>query len=238
MPKRGVLAFFCLVLGLTLASASGRAPVVAQASEVDMALVLAIDCSFSVDANEFRLQMEGLGQAFTRPEVKEAIAKGPNGRIAVIAMQWSDEANQMVIVPWTVIAGDNDANRLGAALMEIPRRLAEGGTSISMAMEYAASLFNDAPPSPRRVIDISSDGRNNIGPPVALSRNKVVKMGITVNALTILSYGISAMNAIRIPIVQITRSPVAALIAPSPGFRQACGYPRRVGHRVNIRVDN
>lgn len=187
MPKRGVLAFFCLLFGLTLASASGRTPVVAQVAEVDMALVLAIDCSFSVDANEFRLQMQGLGQAFMRSEIKEAIAKGPNGRIAVIAMQWSDEANQMVIVPWTIVATDKDADRLGAALTEIPRRLAEGGTSISMAIEYAASLFNEAPPTPRRVIDISSDGRNNIGPPVALSRNKVVKMGITINALTILN---------------------------------------------------
>jgi hypothetical protein len=187
MPKRGVLAFVCLLFGLTLASASGRTPVVAQTPEVDMTLVLAIDCSFSVDANEFRLQMQGLGQAFMRPEVKEAIAKGPNGRIAVAAMQWSDEANQTVIVPWTIIATDKDADRLGAALTEIPRRLAEGGTSISMALEYAAALFNDAPKSPRRVIDVSSDGRNNIGPPVALARNKVVKMGITINALTILN---------------------------------------------------
>jgi hypothetical protein len=186
MPKRGVLACLCLLFGLTFASAAGRAPVVATSSEVDMALVLAIDCSFSVDANEYRLQMEGLGQAFMQPEVKEAIARGPNGRIAVIAMQWSDEANQMVIVPWTIVSSDN-ADRLGAALTEIPRRLAEGGTSISMAIEYAASLFNEAPPSFRQVIDISSDGRNNIGPPVALSRNKVVKMGITINALTILN---------------------------------------------------
>ena len=187
MPRRAVLAFFCLLLGLTLASASGRKQVVAQAPEVDMTLVLAIDCSFSVDANEFRLQMQGLGQAFMRPEVKEAISKGPNGRIAIVAMQWSDEANQMVIIPWTVIASDKDADRLGAALTEIPRRLAEGGTSISMAIEFAAGLLASAPPTQRHVIDISSDGRNNIGPPVALSRNKVVKMGITINALTILN---------------------------------------------------
>src|SRR4029079_11982158 len=144
MPKRGVLAIVCLLSGLTLASASGHAPVVAQTSEVDMTLVLAIDCSFSVDANEFRLQMQGLGQAFMRPEVKEAIAKGPNGRIAVVAMQWSDEANQMVIIPWTVIASGKDADRLGAALTEIPRRLAEAAPSIAMAIEFAAGLLASA----------------------------------------------------------------------------------------------
>jgi len=187
MPKRAVLALICLLFGLTLVNVPGRALLFAQEPEVDMALVLAIDCSFSVDANEFRLQMQGLGQAFMRPEVKEAISKGPNGRIAIVAMQWSDEANQMVIIPWTVIASDKDADRLGAALTEIPRRLAEGGTSISMAIEFAAGLLASAPPTQRHVIDISSDGRNNIGPPVALSRNKVVKMGITINALTILN---------------------------------------------------
>ena len=32
--------------------------------EVDLALVLAIDCSFSVDSHEFAVQMRGLGQAF------------------------------------------------------------------------------------------------------------------------------------------------------------------------------
>ena len=35
----------------------------AEADEVDLALVLAVDCSFSVDAKEFALQMQGLGQA-------------------------------------------------------------------------------------------------------------------------------------------------------------------------------
>jgi hypothetical protein len=187
MPVRRLLALLGLILGLTWVAQPGRAPLYAQQPEVDLALILAIDCSFSVDANEFRLQMQGLGDAFRRPEVKEAITKGPNGRIAVLAMQWSDEANQMVIIPWMIIATDKDADRLGASLAEIPRRLAEGGTSISMALEYAAALFPQAPPSLRHVIDISSDGRNNIGPPVALSRNKVVKMGITINALTILN---------------------------------------------------
>ena len=187
MPRRAVLALACLVLSLMMAGSSGRDPARAEAPDVDLALVLAIDCSFSVDANEFRLQMEGVGQAFLRPEIKEAIRKGPTGRIAVITMQWSDEGNQLVVIPWTILASDKDAERLGAALTEMPRKLAEGGTSISIALEYAAALFDQAPSAERRVIDVSSDGRNNIGPPVNQARNKVVKRGITINALTILN---------------------------------------------------
>jgi hypothetical protein len=159
----------------------------AQGPLVDLALVLAIDCSFSVDANEFRLQMQGLGQAFLKPEIKKAIRSGPNGQIAVAAIQWSDETNQLVIVPWRIIATDADADALGSLLAVMPRKLAEGGTSISMAMQYSASLLTEAPASDRRVIDISSDGRNNIGPPVNAMRDRVVAQGITVNALTILN---------------------------------------------------
>jgi hypothetical protein len=177
-----VIAFLALFL-FALPKSHGETEVY----DVDLALVLAIDCSFSVDANEFRLQMEGLGRAFQEPEVKAAIKKGPTGRIAVIAMQWSDEANQMVVVPWTILAGDADADELAQILMRMPRRLAEGGTSISTALTFASGLFATAPSAERRVIDVSSDGRNNIGPPVNGVRDRLVAQGITINALTILN---------------------------------------------------
>ena len=162
-------------------------PVSAQQPEVDLALVLAIDCSFSVDSNEFRQQMEGLGLAFRSKEVKEAISKGPAGRIAVTAIQWSDERNQMIVVPWTEIASEADADALGVLLQAMPRRLAEGGTSISSALMFSAALLTQAPSAERRVVDMSSDGRNNTGPPVSTVRDRLVANGITINALTILN---------------------------------------------------
>ena len=172
-----------LLLALALPSATVSAP----GDEVDLALVLAVDCSFSVDAREFILQMEGLGQAFRRPEVKRAIALGNLQRIAVSVVQWSDQSNQMVVLPWTVIASDGDAERVGETLAAMPRRLAEGGTSISSALLYSAALLGKAPRAPRQVIDLSSDGRNNVGVPVAAVRDRLVAQGITINALAILN---------------------------------------------------
>ena len=128
--------------------------------------MLAVDCSFSVDLTEFALQMEGLGQAFRQPDVKRAISLGNLQRIAVSVVQWSDESNQIVVLPWTIIASEEDAELLGERLAGMPRQLAEGGTSISSALLYSAALFSKAPSSPRQVIDISSDGRNNVGVPV------------------------------------------------------------------------
>lgn len=162
-------------------------PVPADDASVDLALVLAIDCSFSVDAREFALQMAGLGRAFMRPEVKQAIRHGSRQRIAVAAVQWSDENNQTVILPWTIVSGDADADELGMILSHMPRRLSQGGTSISTALLVSNALFATAPPAERRVIDVSSDGRNNIGPPVRPVRDMIVTEGVTINGLTILN---------------------------------------------------
>lgn len=172
-----------VAFGLLLPLPAGRA----QDDEVDLALVLAIDCSFSVDSREFALQMEGLGRAFMTPEVKRAIAAGARQRIAIAAVQWSDERNQKVVLPWTIVSGDADADELGHVLAKIPRELTEGGTSISTALTFSAALLATAPSAERRVIDVSTDGRNNSGPPVPRVRDHVVGQGITINGLTILN---------------------------------------------------
>jgi hypothetical protein len=175
----GLLVSIAMVLPLTV----GRA----QDHEVDLALILAIDCSFSVDSREFALQMEGIGSAFMRDDVKKAIAQGARQRIAVSVIQWSDERNQMVTLPWMVVASAADADELGKLLMGMPRQLTEGGTSISAALAFAAPLFGSAPSAERQVIDVSTDGRNNSGPAVSPMRDRLVAQGITINGLTILN---------------------------------------------------
>ena len=175
----GLAVSFCLLLPLPAGRATNH--------EVDLALILAIDCSFSVDSREFALQMEGIGRAFMRAEVKAAIAQGQRQRIAVAVVQWSDDRNQIVTLPWTVVASSADADRLGKILASMPRQLAEGGTSLSAALRFSAPLFAAAPSAERQVIDVSTDGRNNSGPPVPPMRDKVVAQGITINGLTILN---------------------------------------------------
>ncbi|MBZ0261886.1 MAG: DUF1194 domain-containing protein, partial [Hyphomicrobiales bacterium] len=147
----------------------------------------AVDCSFSVDFREFALQMRGLGEAFRKPEIKRAIAMGNLQRIAVSVVQWSDESNQVVAMPWTILESEEDGDLFGETLAAMPRKLAEGGTSISSALLYSAAHLSRAPRALRLVIDVSSDGRNNVGVPVNAVRDRLVAQGITINALTILN---------------------------------------------------
>jgi hypothetical protein len=71
--------------------------------------------------------------------------------------------------------------------VEAPRSFADR-TSISGGIEFSAAQFARAPfTSTRRTIDVSGDGTNNAGRDVRAIRDEVVKKGITVNGLVILS---------------------------------------------------
>lgn len=154
-------------------------------ADVDVALVLAIDCSYSVDAQEFRQQMVGLGKAFQRVEVLHAIKAGPIGKVAVTVFEWSNAFNREVVVPWTVLDGGEETLNFGAGVEQVERVVDLGGTSISNAMLFADALFSTAPSATRRVVDVSSDGRNNTGISVKQVRDEMVAQGIIINGLVI-----------------------------------------------------
>jgi hypothetical protein len=160
-------------------------PGLGQTGEVDVALVVGIDVSYSVDKSEHRLQMSGFGDALQSEDVHRAILAGDNQKIAITVFQWSDDGTQHVILPWTIIDSAESANAIGAAMRLGPRAVAEGGTGISGAMLFGATLFANAPTTKRKVIDISTDGRNNMGRPTPPTRDFVVAQGITINGLAI-----------------------------------------------------
>ncbi len=175
-----------LAVCAALLIANQRTATQAATGEADLALVLAIDCSYSVDDREFRLQTDGIAQAFRSPEVQAAIARGPHGRIAVSAVLWSSVKFQQVVVPWTFVGGPAEAERFAQTIERARRIIPVGGTSISQALLYSAQLLNTVPAKvTRKVIDVSSDGRNNSGRAATLARDQVTALGITINALVV-----------------------------------------------------
>jgi hypothetical protein len=61
------------------------------------------------------------------------------------------------------------------------------GTSISNAITFASKLISASPyDAMRRVVDVSGDGPNNLGPPVDPARDAAVANGIVINGLAIL----------------------------------------------------
>jgi len=176
--------------GAALAALLGAAPVSAETA-VDLELVLAIDSSASVDDHEFALQMAGIAAAFRDPRVRAAIRSGPRGRIGVAAFLWAESGWPKAATPWFVIAGDADAEAFARTIETFPRTI-EGGTGIGSAVMFGVRLFEQsAMVSPRRVIDLSGDGKETafrewrVGPGQA--RFVASAHGITVNGLAILT---------------------------------------------------
>ena len=109
------------------------------------------------------------------------------GGIEVLVLEWSDPDKIAVTVGWTRIANRGAAAAFSTAVRGT-QRTSHGLTAIGSAMLTAAAAFDRMPePAGRRVIDISGDGMANFGEPPATVRDELVKAGITINGLAILS---------------------------------------------------
>lgn len=176
-----------VVIGFVVLTAFRTAPV-ATAAELELKLVLALDASSSVARGEFDLQVQGLAQAFRHPQVQNAIASLGGLGMAVTVMQWSSPARQRVAIPWMRLNVPDDAATFAGRLAGMPRFVGSGGTATGQAIAFAQALMNSSSFSAqRRVIDISGDGRANMGKRPARVRDKAVAEGLTINGLAILN---------------------------------------------------
>jgi hypothetical protein len=159
-----------------------------RASEpVDVALVLAVDVSRSIDEDEARLQREGYRNAVSDPVVVNAVRGGMIGAIGLAYVEWAGIEYQRLVVPWTRIASQPEADRWSEALAAAPRA-SLSWTSISGGIRFARDALGECPyEATRRVIDVSGDGVNNSGPPAEQERDRAVAEGITINGLPIVN---------------------------------------------------
>lgn len=170
-----------LALGLasSVAAAGARQP-------VDLELVLAVDISYSMDAEEQQIQRDGYVAAIVSKPVLDAIAQGSLGRIAVSYVEWAGADEQRTVVPWTVIDGPQTAGLFAARLSAAPLRRAYR-TSISGALIHSAKLLEASGfDSPRKVIDVSGDGPNNQGETVESVRDELLERGVVINGLPLM----------------------------------------------------
>jgi hypothetical protein len=162
-------------------------PGAAKTIPVDLELVLAVDVSRSIDADEFDLQRQGYARAIVNPSVLSAIQSGAIGTIAVTYVEWSGADQQKTVVDWALVRDQASAESFAAQILAAPRSFA-AYTSISGAIDYAVRLFEtNRFEGARQVIDISGDGSNNSGRPVWLARDAALEVGITINGLAIIN---------------------------------------------------
>lgn len=154
----------------------------------DVALVLAIDSSLSIDGAEFALQMDGYAAAFRDPALQEVLARA--GTVDVAAVIWADAGVAPQRLAWHRIEDRAGAERLAQGLRSIERRVS-GHTGVGVGLAAALDLIEAHGCADRRLVNLSGDGRETRAPRaggqdlLAASRQRTEALGVTVNALAV-----------------------------------------------------
>lgn len=155
-----------------------------------MLLVLAMDASGSIDAEEFRLQREGYAEALSQPALLSAIASRPQGAIAVAVVEWGSPGGAATVVEFMRVADATGARALSQAVLAAPRS-PQSWNAIGDALDHCARLLLAAPfRASERVVDLSGDGPDLRSlRPVMVARDEAVAAGIRINALAVAAAG-------------------------------------------------
>lgn len=138
-----------------LAAAAAAALLPAQAQAADLELVLALDESGSLSAAQFDLQRNAYINVLQDPSIIPL-----NGTLAIGIYKFDGGVQQ--IFPITEIANAGTIAAMVAALQAIVFN--GGSTNIAGAITAATTeIFGNAINSTRQVIDVSTDGQNNVG---------------------------------------------------------------------------
>jgi hypothetical protein len=157
------------------------------AAQADVALVMAVDVSSSVDEERFQLQRDGIARSLESQAVADAIAGGPHQTIELAIIEWSEA--QSVLLDWTIIRGPADIERVIHLLQAQQRPTVGWKTDIGGGIAKAVALLDSAPlAASRRIIDVSGDGQQNCGHISAdQARSAALAGSITINGLPITS---------------------------------------------------
>jgi hypothetical protein len=156
-------------------------------SSVDLALILAADCSASVTFDEFNLIAGGMAAALRDRQVVHGLLSGPHGGAEAAVLLFSGRDAQDTVVDWRLLRTEKDAADFADAVDNMPRILKAGLTAIGNALEAATVLLSRAPQrSARSVIDVAGDGGANDGVAPGPVRDALAGAGVTINGLCIL----------------------------------------------------
>lgn len=153
-----------------------------QAAACDLALVLAVDVSGSVDPEEYRIQMDGLAAALRNGIVAEALV---DQKAMLTLLQWTGASRQRQTIPWTQMTTFAHVDAYAERVATDPRIWRNFSTAIGEALVMSRDLLSKVPNCTRHVVDVSGDGRSNEGVPPLDVQAQMKSANVTINALAI-----------------------------------------------------
>ena len=177
---KAAMAVWAAVAFLNMEGAKAKTP-------VSIELVFAVDTSMSIDGFEYDILMKGIANAFRTPEIVNLI--GQQNGVAVALFQWSSEVNERDMIPWHLLKDPASVLAFAAKVEKAERDPNRFFTGIGEAIDFGVRLIAENAYEGRQLkIDVSGDGRNNIGVPPSIPRQKANALGIVINGLPIITY--------------------------------------------------
>ena len=125
---------------------------------VDVALVLAVDGSDSIDAREYRLQQYAIVRSFRDPQVLATLKSA--GTVSVAVIFWGDAAKPVHHTEAVTIRDARDADRFARRVEGLPRRTG-GNTGLGSGLAAALDRLATMGCAHRSIINVSGDGKEN-----------------------------------------------------------------------------
>ena len=118
-------------------------PIAASAAGCRLALVLAMDVSSSVDAEEDRLQRGGLASALLSEPVRKAFFS-TDLPVALAVYEWSGRYNQQVILDWRMIDSQSALREVSDTIAYSKRSYNDFPTAMGYGLGFGAEFpFDD-----------------------------------------------------------------------------------------------
>ena len=174
-----------IALSITVYSLSFKAY-----ADAGRALVVAVDVSSSVDAESYKLQMEGIAAALENEDVFASIMSTSAEGILFTMVTWANHPR--TVISWTKIDSIEKARITAARIRKLPQI---GGQYTCVTRMFRHIIDKVLPQMPGRafqtVVDVSGDGKENCNPhnPVTMTRDELVGQNVTINGLPILQGG-------------------------------------------------
>ena len=148
-----------MLLRVTLLVALAFAAVPARACR--LALALGFDVSRSVDARDYRLQVDGIVAALFDAEVRALILEGSDP-VAMAVFEWAGAREHLLVADWAILDSPAAIDRLAQQVL-LHQRQAQGLTAVGSALSYGRALLSRAPTCGWQTLDMAGDGQNNQG---------------------------------------------------------------------------
>ena len=149
------------------------------------ALVLALDVSGSVDAQEYVLQRDGVATALASDAVQALVLAPGAAPIQLAVFEWSGPDEQAMILNWTEITNAAALSQAIATIRSHQRQPQSPTTALGSAMQRGGALLAQHPSCWKHTLDISGDGQANTGPRPQFVDLSQAPAGMIINGLVI-----------------------------------------------------